>query len=358
MMRVWVLWVVLGAGVLGSDLDRVIDIVYNPSAGPFQDTSKAFYQPRQGQGRALKSQEDNFIFPSRLDVGRKPAKYRKDSKNKTSKPKKAKLLRNGKKIDVEGGLDFGQAVFDERMGKRCILKKEAIDTVEKTPTLVCTHRAVTQCHYTYITKYQPGQEEVCEDRYLKQCRISYRQGAHNETVRECRTPVTKVCDGQGEVSCRTVYEATCSTKYVEKQPGKFVRDSVCQKIPVELCGAGCTFQDGAEECRDKTTTSVVDIPEEVCDLNPQKMCRLVTKLAPKLEPVKECTSVPKETCQLKYSKPSVVKKPIITKWCLDEDDLETDEVERSAPDPVLDTRRTISQDELSDVEQDSLNRLR
>ena len=39
---------------------------------------------------------------------------------------------------------------------------------------------------------------------------------------------------------------------------------------------------------------------------------------PKLEPVQECNVVPKETCQLKFSKPNQVKKPIITKWCLDE----------------------------------------
>ena len=38
--------------------------------------------------------------------------------------------------------------------------------------------------------------------------------------------------------------------------------------------------------------------KEICDLNPQKTCRFVTKLVPKLEPVRECTVVPKETCRL------------------------------------------------------------
>ena len=37
--------------------------------------------------------------------------------------------------------------------------------------------------------------------------------------------------------------------------------------------------------------------KEICDLNPQKTCRFVTKLVPKLEPVRECTVVPKETCR-------------------------------------------------------------
>ena len=74
-------------------------------------------------------------------------------------------------------------------------------------------------------------------------------------------------------------------RYVEKEPGKFVGDTGCEKLPVEvfvllivimavimvhlcllvlmmmmativwrwlqICGAGCTFEEGAEECHDK-----------------------------------------------------------------------------------------------------------
>ena len=64
--------------------------------------------------------------------------------------------------------------------------------------------------------------------------------------------------------------------------------------------------------------SLVDVPEEVCDLNPQKTCRLVTKLVPNLEPKQECTVVPKETCNLKFTTPEIQKKPLRTEWCLDE----------------------------------------
>ena len=35
------------------------------------------------------------------------------------------------------------------------------------------------------------------------------------------------------------------------------------------------------------------LPQEICDLNPQKSCRFATKLVPKLDPVRECTVVPK-----------------------------------------------------------------
>ena len=55
----------------------------------------------------------------------------------------------------------------------------------------------------------------------------------------------------------------------------------------QVCGAGCSYVEGEEECHDKTITTVINVPEEICDLNPQKSCRLSTKLVPKLEPVRE-----------------------------------------------------------------------
>ena len=48
---------------------------------------------------------------------------------------KAKIIRDGKAINVKGGLDF-----DEGMGKRCIEKKEEIETIERNPILECKHR--------------------------------------------------------------------------------------------------------------------------------------------------------------------------------------------------------------------------
>ena len=98
-----------------------------------------------------------------------------------------------------------------------------------------------------------------------------------------------------------MYESSCSTKYVKKDDdddeGPFRADTSCEKLPVKICGAGCSYVDGAEECHEKVVTSVVNVPQEICDLNPRKSCRLSTKLVPKLEPVKECTVVPKETCR-------------------------------------------------------------
>ena len=55
-------------------------------------------------------------------------------------PQKTSLLREGRRIEVMGGIDFSQAEFDEESGKRCILKEVEVDTLNKEPILECTHK--------------------------------------------------------------------------------------------------------------------------------------------------------------------------------------------------------------------------
>ena len=218
---------------------------------------------------------------------------------------------------VQGGVDFSACVNDPETGLCCVEKFETVQSLEKDPILECTHTNVEKCHYTYVTQFTPAQEEVCDENFEKSCQITFKQQAMNETVKKCYKPLEKVCNGQGEEECRTVYESSCTTRYVEKQPGKFVGDTACEKLPIEICGAGCVTEEGPEECHDKVITSLIDVPEEICDLNPQKTCRFQTKLVPKLKPAHECTVIPKETCNLKFSSPKQVDKPLKTKWCLD-----------------------------------------
>ena len=35
--------------------------------------------------------------------------------------------------------------------------------------------------------------------------------------------------------------------------GKFVGDSQCEKLPVEICGKGCVYEEGEEECHNKVS---------------------------------------------------------------------------------------------------------
>merc|ERR1719273_2596213 len=229
------------------------------------------------------------------------------------------LARRGRQEQGGGaGVDFSNCEQDRETGLCCVEQLSEVTSLEKEPILECTHKQSEQCHYTYVTQFKPSQEEVCEENFEKECQITFKQQAYNETVRKCYRPVEKVCNGQGPEECRTVYESSCTTKYIEKQPGKFVGDTGCEKLPVEICGAGCTYEEGDEECHDKVIASLVDVPEEVCDLNPQKTCRLQTKLVPRLKPEHECTTFPQEVCNLKFTQPRRVKKPLITKWCLDD----------------------------------------
>ena len=236
--------------------------------------------------------------------------------------------RQGRQEDstaVQGGVDFSGCEEDPDTGFCCVEKEETLPTIEKDPILECTHKNVEKCHYTYVTQFTPTQEEVCEENFEKTCQITFKQMAVDETVKKCYKPLEKVCNGEGEETCKTVYESACTTKYVEKTPGKFVGDTKCEKLPIEICGAGCVTEEGEEECHDKTVTTLVDVPEEVCDLNPQKVCKFQTKLVPKLKPSHECTIIPKETCHLKFSPPREVEKPLLTRWCLDPAEAEAGE---------------------------------
>ncbi len=235
--------------------------------------------------------------------------------------------RQGRQLNgrVTGGIDFSNAIFDQETGKRCVIKEDEVESIEKEPILECNHKNVEKCHYTYVTQFSAAQEEVCEENFEKTCQITFKQQATVESVKKCYRPLNKVCNGQGPEECRTVYESSCTTRYIEKNPGKYVGDTRCEKLPIDICGAGCITTEGAEECHDKKITSLVDVPEEVCDLNPQKTCRLQTKLVPSLKPEPECTIVPQEICNLKFTTPKLKKKPLLTKWCLDESPATPDE---------------------------------
>ena len=170
------------------------------------------------------------------------------------------------------GVDFSGCTTDPDSGLCCLMKEEEIQTLEKDPILECTHKNTEQCHYTYVTQFRPSREEVCEESFDKKCSISFLQQARNETVEKCYRPLVKVCgetDGRSlgeeintiadtrskrrrrrrfkknakfgsKKTCQTYYETSCTTRYVEKTPGKFVADTACEKLPVELCGEGKT----------------------------------------------------------------------------------------------------------------------
>ena len=216
------------------------------------------------------------------DYGNDNAKVRNEYKNNNrlnQKPSTSKS--DNKSFKPSGSVSFDGCNVDPDSGLCCVMKEDKITTLEKDPILECTHKNTEQCHYTYVTQFKPSQEEICEENFEKKCSISFGMRAQNETVEKCYTPLVKVCGGgygsgrpsgnggggggsingipdilnqygteqykqkrrfkkdiDGKQECKTYYETSCTTKYVEKSPGKFVGDTSCEKLPVEFCGQG------------------------------------------------------------------------------------------------------------------------
>ena len=84
-----------------------------------------------------------------------------------------------------------------------------------------------------------------------------------------------------------------------------------------MCGAGCRTTEGAEECREEEVDTLQEVPQEICDIIPHKICQPVTRLVPALKPSQECAMVPSEVCTMNYDKKKVVRKPLRTEWCLE-----------------------------------------
>merc|ERR1712033_41674 len=261
----------------------------------------------------------------------------------------ARGSRQGGGDDV--ALDIGSIAA---AGERCIDKVVMVEETEYDDVIECKHSYTQKCH---TTDFEPQQEEECEENFIKNCFIDYRKIASEEKIEFCHTPL--ICDGPGEIQCRTVYESQCQTRYHEhdveddvvecetvqeekcedvtqgyttekkctkwpkqvckkdrKNVKKYSPETECKKVPRELCGpSGCDLKPGPEECFDKKETVVSEVPEETCNLEPQKQCKHVTKLVPLLKPAEECVDIPKEVCSRSRTNPRKVQKPVVKKWC-------------------------------------------
>merc|ERR1719367_55027 len=166
-------------------------------------------------------------------------------------------------------------------GERCIDKVVMVEETEYDDIIECKHSYSQKCHTTYTTDFEPQQEEECEENFKKSCFIEYKKVASEEPIQFCHTPL--VCEGEGPEECKTVYESQCETRYHEHD----VEDDVveCKTVPRELCGpSGCVLTPGPQECFDKKETIIQEVPEETCNLEPQRQCKHVTKLVPLLKP--------------------------------------------------------------------------
>jgi len=253
----------------------------------------------------------------------------------------------------EVALDIGSIAA---AGERCIDKVVMVEETEYDDVVTCKHSYSEKCHTTYTTDFEPQQEEDCEENFVKSCFIEYRKVASEDTVTFCHTPIE--IQGDGPEVCETVYESQCETRYQEhdvsddvvecetiqdekcedvtqgytteqkctkwprvvcekdtKNVKKYSPETECKKVPREVCGPGTTQVPGQEECFDRKETVIQEVPEETCNLEPQRQCKHVTKLVPLLKPVEECVDIPKEVCSRSRTNPRKVQKPVVKKWC-------------------------------------------
>merc|ERR1712076_239621 len=204
-------------------------------------------------------------------------------------------------------------------GERCIDKVVMVEETEYDDVIECKHSYSQKCHTTYTTDFEPQQEEKCEENFIKSCFIEYKTIASDEKVQFCNTPLVCECEDvtQGyttEKKCTKWPKQVCNTQ--RKRVKKYSPETECKKVPRELCGpSGCELKPGPEECFDRTETVAQEVPEETCNLEPQKECKHVTKLVPLLKPAEECVDIPKEVCSRSRTNPRKVQKPVVKKWC-------------------------------------------
>merc|ERR1712013_726994 len=248
-------------------------------------------------------------------------------------------------------------------GRRCVNKVMMVEETEYDEVLTCDHSYDNRCHTSYVTKYEPHQEEVCEEKFRKICTIDYEQEANQEVVQVCKTAFVSDCEIAGPKVCKTVWTSECSTEQIvheveddiancetieeekcedvtegfrtqrkcdtwprekctldKKKVKKYTPKTSCTKVPQEACmPQGCGLKEGPVECHDKVQTVVSENPVENCDMEPLRTCKHVTKLVPKLDTVQDCVDVPKEICARSKVNPRRVKKPSIQKWCFTPD---------------------------------------
>jgi len=263
-----------------------------------------------------------------------------------------------KALEIQDALRENGTV--EANGRVCINKVMMTYETQYDEVMTCDHQYSQQCHETYTTVYEPHQEQECDEKFNKICTIEYEDIANNVEVEECKATFITDCNCEDRpTECRTVYDTECSTlqkvhevedditncttvyekkcepvvlglKTEEKCDSwpvekctlnkqlvkKYTPETKCEKVPREVCAPeGCCIKEGPLNCQNRVKAVVSSKPLELCDLEPIKQCRHVTKLVPQLKAITECTNVPKEICATSKINPTRIARPAIQKWC-------------------------------------------
>merc|ERR1711931_17043 len=258
-------------------------------------------------------------FPFNQQNGRAPDHAAHDHRHEHehAHAHQAVEVRGARQGGGDVSLDIGSIAA---AGERCIDKVVMVEETEYDDVIECKHSYTQKCHTTYTTDFEPQQEEECEENFIKNCFIDYRKIASEEKVEFCHTPL--ICDGEGPVECRTVYESQCETRYHEHD----VEDDVveCETVQEEKCEdvtQGYTTEKKCTKwpkqvCKSSKANVKKYSPETECKKVPKELCGPSgCELKPLLKPAEECVDIPKEVCSRSRTNPRKVQKPVVKKWC-------------------------------------------
>jgi len=112
--------------------------------------------------------------------------------------------------------------------------------------------------------------------------------------------------------CRSIFETKC-----EADEAGVTR---CGQEERRICAEdNCVLVEGEEQCQEFLVENTLDVPDEICSLEPSSECRNVTTSIPQLIPEEVCRDVPKELCQTVFLNPKTVKVIDLVKYCKNDD---------------------------------------
>ena len=100
----------------------------------------------------------------------------------------------------------------DKYGRTCVKKLMMTTYTDFTEVMTCVHKTKERCHTTYVTNFEPHQEQKCDEKFEKRCTIHYEDVAQNDEVEVCKTSICPDCSEEGEKECTTVYDTVCETK--------------------------------------------------------------------------------------------------------------------------------------------------
>lgn len=166
-------------------------------------------------------------------------------------------------------------------------KEETVTSLEKDPTWSAPPKNVEQCHYNYVhAVHPPARRRSCEENFEKTCQItssSRPQRDREEVLQALRRCAT----GRVPRSAGRLRELLLLSSTARSSLGKFVGDTSCEKLPVEIRSRCTTRQRSATN--DKTIAFRWWMYPRKARVQPRRPAEGLTKLVPKLKPEHQCT---------------------------------------------------------------------